>query len=152
MPKQSDPHLRCPHYMRLHGWQKVLYLCHQDCASECSEVPLNSSKDPLSLPGWEVPYYCYSLGGGSYDFWPRKMLIPCIIGRSHGSHICMQQTYARQIRWHTKNDIYNKNDIKKNYICKKKNYKGGDLPISLHTSPGGTGILGSLEKSIPAYG
>jgi hypothetical protein len=35
---------------------------------------------------------------------------------------------------------------------KKKNYKGGDLPISPRSSPGGTGISGSLEKSIPAYG
>jgi hypothetical protein len=35
---------------------------------------------------------------------------------------------------------------------KKKTYTGGDLPISPHSSPGGTGIAGSLENSIPAYG
>jgi hypothetical protein len=34
----------------------------------------------------------------------------------------------------------------------KKNSTGGDLPISPRSSPGGTGIAGSLEKSIPAYG
>ena len=105
--------------MRLHGWRQVLYLCHRDCASECSEVPLNSSKDPLSLPDWEVPYYYWS-PGGSCGFWPRTMPILCIIDRSHGSHICMQQTYTRQILWHTKNDIYNKNDIKITYANKKK--------------------------------
>jgi hypothetical protein len=33
----------------------------------------------------------------------------------------------------------------------KKNYKGGDLPISPRSLPGGMGISGSLEKSIPAY-
>jgi hypothetical protein len=38
----------------------------------------------------------------------------------------------------------------KNYIYNKKNYKGGDLPISPHSSPGGTGISGSLKKSISA--
>ena len=40
----------------------------------------------------------------------------------------------------------------KNYICKQKNYIGGDLPISPHSSPGGTSIARSLEKSILAYG
>jgi hypothetical protein len=34
----------------------------------------------------------------------------------------------------------------------KKNYEGGDLPISPRSSPGGMGISGSLEKSIPRYG
>jgi hypothetical protein len=107
--------------MRLHGWHQVLYLCHRDCASECSKVPLNSSKYPLSLPGWEVPCYCWSPGSGSYGFWPRTTPVPCIIGRSHRSHICMQQTYIRQILWHIKkNDIYNKNDIKITYTKKKK--------------------------------
>jgi hypothetical protein len=107
--------------MRLHGWCQVLYLCHWDCASEWSEVLLNSSKDPLSLPGWEVPCYYWSPDGNNCNFWPRTMLVPCIISRSHGSHICMQQTYTRQILWHIKkNDIYNKNDIKITYTNKKK--------------------------------
>ena len=34
----------------------------------------------------------------------------------------------------------------------KKKYTSGYLPISPRPSPGGTGISGSLEKSIPAYG
>jgi hypothetical protein len=120
MPKQLDPCLRCPHYMRLHGWQQVLYLFHRDYASECSEVPLNSSKDPLSLPGWEVPYYCCSPGDSSCGFWPWMTPILCIISRSHGSHIYMQQMYTRQILWYKKKiDIYNKNDIKITYANKK---------------------------------
>jgi hypothetical protein len=136
--------------MRLHGWRQVLNLCHRDCASECSKVPLNSSKYPLSLPGWEFSCYCWSPGSGGCGPWPRMMPVPCIIDRSHWSHICMQQTYIRQILWHIKKMmIYNKNDIKITYTT-KKNYKGGDLPISPRSSPGGTGISGSLEKSIPA--
>ena len=137
--------------MRLHGWWQVLYLCHWDCVSEHNKVPLNSLKDPLSLSCWEVPCYCCSSSGGSCDFWSWATPVSCIIGRSHGSHIYMQQMVTRQILWHTKKMIY---IIKrhKNYICKQKNYKGGDLPISPRSSPGGTGILGSLEKSIPAYG
>jgi hypothetical protein len=46
--------------------------------------------------------------------------------------------------------IYQK-DIKITY-ANKKNCTGGDLPISPRSSPGGTGIARSLEKSIPAYG
>jgi hypothetical protein len=49
--------------------------------------------------------------------------------------------------------IYNKNNIKITYVTqKKKNQQNNDvnLPISPHSSPGGTGISGSLEKSIPA--
>jgi hypothetical protein len=139
--------------MRLHGWRQVLYLYHQDCASERSEVLLYSSKDPLGLPNWEVPCYCCSSNGDSCGFWPWMTLISCIIGRLHGSHICMQQKFTRQILWHTKkkNYIYNKNDIKITY-ANKKNYKRGDLPISPRSSLGDTGISGSLEKSIPAYG
>jgi hypothetical protein len=49
-----------------------------------------------------------------------------------------------------KHDIYQK-DIKITYE-NKKNCTGGDLPISPRSSPGGTGIDGSLEKSIPTYG
>jgi hypothetical protein len=47
--------------------------------------------------------------------------------------------------------IYISKYIKITY-AKNKNCTGGDLPISPRTSPGGTGIDGSLEKSIPAYG
>jgi hypothetical protein len=31
----------------------------------------------------------------------------------------MQQIFTRQIHWHTKNDIYHKNDIKITYANKK---------------------------------
>jgi hypothetical protein len=136
--------------MRLHGWRQVLYLCHRDCASERSEVPLNSSKDPLGLSGWKVPCYCCSPSGGSRGLWPWTTPVPCIVGRSHGSHICIQQTYPSNTLAYKKMIYITKRH--KNYICKQKNYKGGDLPISPRSSPGGTGISGSLEKSIPAYG
>jgi hypothetical protein len=90
MPKQSDPCLRYPHNMSLQGGRKVLYLCHGNCASEHSKFPLNSPKNPLNLSCWEVPCHCYSPDDGSCGLWPWVTLVPCIIDRSHGSHICMQ--------------------------------------------------------------
>jgi hypothetical protein len=131
--------------------RKVLYLCHGNCASERSEVPLNPPKNPLGLPCWEVPCHCCSPDGGSYGLWPWAAPVPCIIGRSHGSHICTQYNIHPSKTLLYKNMIYI-SKRHKNYICKQKNCTGGDLPISPHTSPRGTGIAGSLEKSIPAYG
>ena len=118
--KKPDPCPWHPHYMRLHRWWKVLNLYHRDCASERSKVPLNSPEDSLGLSCWEVPYYCCSPSGGIRGFRSWVMPISCIVGRSHGSHICMQQMFTCQILWHTKNDIYNKNDIKMTYANKKK--------------------------------
>jgi hypothetical protein len=49
--------------------------------------------------------------------------------------------------------IYIKNNIKITYVSQKKKTKkknDANLPISPLSSPGGTGISGSLEKSIPA--
>jgi hypothetical protein len=88
--KQSDPCPRYPHNMSLQRGRQVLYLFHGNCASERSKVPLNLPKNPLSLSYWEVPCYCYSPGGSSYGLWPWAVPVPCIIGRSHGSHICTQ--------------------------------------------------------------
>jgi hypothetical protein len=70
---------------------------------------------------------------------------------------CTGPTSAKQHKVHPsqlcyrKNMIYIQKDIKITYT-NKKNSIGGDLPISPCSSPGGTGISGSLEKSIPAYG
>jgi hypothetical protein len=106
--------------MRLHGWRQVLYLCHRDCASECSEVPLNSSKDPLSLPGWEVPCYCWS---------PRRQLRllaeddACSVHNRQVArvpHLHATNVYPSNTLAYKKNDIYNKNDIKITYTKKKK--------------------------------
>jgi hypothetical protein len=105
--------------MSLHGWWQVLYLCHQDYVSEHSEVLLNLSKDPLSLSGWKVPCYYCSPSGGSHGLWPWMTPIPCIVGRSHGSHICIQYTFTHQLLWHTKKMIYI-TKRHKNYICKQK--------------------------------
>jgi hypothetical protein len=138
--------------MSLHGGWKVLYLYHGNCASELSEVPLNPPKSPLSLSCWEVPCYYCSPGDGSCGLWLWATPVPCKIDRPHGSHICMQHNILPSKTLLFKNMIYI-SKRHKNYICKqKKNCTGGDLPISPCSSPGGTGIAGSLEKSIPAYG
>jgi hypothetical protein len=72
-------------------------------------------------PDWEFSCYYWSPGRSDCGPWPRMMHVPCIIDRSHWSHICMQQTYIRQILWHIKKMmIYNKNDIKITYTTKKK--------------------------------
>jgi hypothetical protein len=104
--------------MRLHGWQQVLYLCHQDYASERSEVSLNSSKDPLSLSDWKVPCYCCSPNGGSHGLWSWTTPVPCIVGRSDGSHICIQQMYSSNTLAYKKMIYITKRH--KNYICKQK--------------------------------
>lgn len=100
-PKQSDPCPRYPHNMSLQGGRQVLYLCHGNYASELSEVPLNPPKSPLSLSCWEVPCYCCSPGSGSCGLWPWATPIPCIIGRSHGSHIHLPSLLTRRhgYRW-----------------------------------------------------
>jgi hypothetical protein len=63
--------------------------------------------------------------------------------KDHPSKLCYQKK--------KKHDIYLRKRHK-NYIYKQKNSIGGDLPISPRSSPGGTSITGSLEKSILAYG
>jgi hypothetical protein len=139
--------------MSLHGGRQVLYLYHGNYASELSEVPLNPPKSPLSLSCWEVPGYCYSPGGGGCGLWPWAVPVLCKIGRSHGSHICTQHNVHPSKTLLSKKNMIYISKRHKNYICKqKKNCTGGDLPISPRSSPGGTGIAGSLEKSIPAYG
>jgi hypothetical protein len=121
MPKQSDPCLRYPHHMILHGGWKVLYLCHGNYASELSEVPLNPPKGPLDLSCWEVPCYCYSPGGSSCGLWTWAAPVPCIIGRSHGSHICTQHNDHPSKTLLYKNMIYiYQKDIKITYTNKKK--------------------------------
>jgi hypothetical protein len=45
--------------------------------------------------------------------------------------------------------IYNKNNINITYVYQKE-MNDENLPISPRSSPGGTGISGSLEKSILA--
>jgi hypothetical protein len=150
-PKQSDPCPRYPHHMSLHGGWQVLYLYHGNCASKISKVSLNPPKSPLGLSFWEVPCYCCSPGGGSCGLWLWAAPVPCKIGRSHGSHICMQHKVHPSKNLLYKNMIYI-SKRHKNYICKQKNYTGRDLAISPRSSLGGTGIAGSLEKSIPAYG
>jgi hypothetical protein len=137
--------------MSLHGGRQVLYLYHGNCAGELSEVSLNPPKSPLSLSYWRVPYYCCSPGDDSCSLWPWAAPIPCKIGRPHGSHICTQHNVHPSKTLLPKNMIYI-SKRHKNYICKQKNCTGRDLPISPRTSLGGTGIVGSLEKSIPAYG
>jgi hypothetical protein len=151
MPKQSNPCPRHPHHMSLHGGRQVLYLYHGNCASELSKVSLNPPKSPLSLSYWEVPCYCFSPGGDSCGLWQWVVPVPCKIDRSHRSHICMQHKVHPSKTLLYKNMIYI-SKRHKNHICKQKKCTGGDLPISPRSSPGGTGIAGSLEKSIPVYG
>jgi hypothetical protein len=103
--------------MRLHGWWQVLYLCHRDCASERSEVTLNSSRDPLSLSSWKVPCYCRSPRGDNHGLWPWTMPVLCIVGRSHRSHICIQQTYPSNNLAYRKMIYITKRH--QNYICKQ---------------------------------
>jgi hypothetical protein len=77
-PKQSDPCPRYPHNMSLQGGRQVLYLCHGNCASERSEVPLNPPKNPLSL----------SLLGGSLPLLlpRRRQLRPLAMGGACSVH------------------------------------------------------------------
>jgi hypothetical protein len=96
MPKQSDPCPRYPHNMSLQRGRQVLYLCHGNYASELSEVPLNPPKNPLG-PG---------SGSGSYGLWPWATPVPCIIDRSHRSHICMQYNVHPSNFFLYKNMIY----------------------------------------------
>jgi hypothetical protein len=93
--------------MSLHRGQQVLYLCHGNCASERSKVPLNPPKNPLGLLCWEVPCYCCSSGGGSCGLWPWAAPVPCKIGRPHGSHICKQhKVHPSETLLSKKHDIY----------------------------------------------
>jgi hypothetical protein len=118
-PEQSDPCTMCPHNMRLYGGWQILYLCHRDCASEHNKVPLNSPQDPLGLSYWEVPGYCCSHSDSNHGFWPWGTPVSCIIGRSHGSHICMHINFYPSNTLIQKHDIYIKKRHK-NYICQKK--------------------------------
>jgi hypothetical protein len=137
--------------MSLHGGWQVLYLYHRNGVGELSKVSLNPPKSPLNLSCWRVPGYCCSPSSGSCGLWPWTAPVLCKAGRPHRSHICMQHNgHPSETLLSQKHDIYIKRH--KNYICKQKNSTGGDLPISPRSSPGGTGIAGSLEKSIPAYG
>jgi hypothetical protein len=79
----------------------------------------------------------------SCGFWLRTTPVPCIIDRSHGPTSACNKHLPIKYTGIQKNDIYHKNDIKITY-ANKKNYKGGDLPISPRSSPGGMGISGSL--------
>jgi hypothetical protein len=74
-----------------------------------------------------------------------------LAGRTGPTSACITRV-TRQKALSSKNMIYIQKDIKITYANKKKNSTKGDLPISPRASPGGTGISGSLEKSIPAYG
>ena len=137
--------------MSLHGGWQVLYLYHWNGVGELNKVSLNPPKSPLSLSCWRVPGYCCSPGGDSCGLWPWTAPIPRKVSRPHRSHICMQhKVHPSKTLLSKKHDIYLKRH--KNYICKQKNCTSGDLPISPRSSPGGTGIAGSLEKSIPTYG
>jgi hypothetical protein len=119
-PKQLDPCLRYPHNVSLHGGWQVLYLCHGNCASEFSEVPLNLPNSPLGLSCWEVPCYSFPPGGGSCGLWSWAVPVPCIIGRLHGSHICTQHNVHPSKTLLYRNMIYI-SKRHKNYICKQKN-------------------------------
>jgi hypothetical protein len=106
-------------------------------------------------PAGGFPATATPLAAGSCGLWPWTTPVPHKVGRPHRSHICMQHKgHPSETLSSKKHDIYLK-DIKITYTNKKKKKKnstGGDLPISPRASPGGTGISGSLEKSIPAYG
>ena len=116
--------------MSLHRGRQVLYLCHGNCASERSEVPLNLPKNPLCLSCWEVPYHCCSPGSGSCSLWPWAVPVPCKIGRSHGSHICTQHNVHPSKTLLYKNMIYI-SKRHKNYICKQKTVQVETYPSPL---------------------
>jgi hypothetical protein len=80
----------------------------------------------------------------------RRLFRAKLAGRTGPTSACITRV-TRQKTLSPKNMIYISKRHKNN-ICKQKNSNKGDLPISPRASPGGTGISGSLEKSIPAYG
>jgi hypothetical protein len=82
----------------------------------------------------------------------RRLFRAKFAGRTGPTSAKQQEVHPSKLCYpKKKNMIYIEKDIKITYTNKKHSI-GGDLPISPRSSPGGTGISGSLEKSIPAYG